>query len=43
MSTASAPMEIGTVTLTVNDLPRIADFYAHALGLQKLQATGPRR
>ncbi len=40
MSTATAPMEIGTVTLTVRDLPRSADFYAHALGLEKLHADG---
>jgi len=36
MSTANAPMEIGTVTLTVHDLTRTADFYARALGLAKL-------
>jgi catechol 2,3-dioxygenase len=36
MSTASAPMEIGTVTLTVHDLDRTADFYARALGLAKI-------
>lgn len=40
MSTATAPMEIGTVTLTVTDLSRSADFYARALGLEKLQADG---
>lgn len=38
MTTANAPMQIGTVTLTVNDLPRIADFYAQAIGLAKLRA-----
>ena len=38
MSTATAPMEIGRVTLTVRDLPRTADFYARALGLEKLAA-----
>lgn len=38
MSTASAPMDIGRVTLTVHDLPRTADFYARALGLEKLAA-----
>lgn len=38
MSTASAPMEIGTVTLTVHDLSRSADFYARALGLEKLRS-----
>jgi catechol 2,3-dioxygenase len=40
MSTATAPMEIGTVTLTVRDLTRSADFYARALGLEKLHADG---
>lgn len=40
MSTATAPMEIGTVTLTVRDLTRSADFYAHALGLAKLASDG---
>lgn len=38
MSTATAPMDIGTVTLTVNDLTRTTDFYARALGLTKLSA-----
>ena len=38
MSTASAPMEIGRVRLIVRDLPRVADFYATALGLEKLSA-----
>lgn len=40
MSTASAPMEIGRVRLVVRDLPRVADFYARALGLEKLAADG---
>lgn len=40
MTTAAAPLEIGTVTLTVNDLASMADFYARALGLVKLQADG---
>lgn len=40
MSTATAPMEIGTVTLTVHDLTRVADFYARALGLSKLAGDG---
>lgn len=38
MSTASAPMEIGRVRLTVKDLTRVADFYARALGLEKLSS-----
>lgn len=40
MSTASAPMEIGRVRLVVRDLTRVADFYAHALGLEKLASDG---
>lgn len=38
MSTASAPMEIGRVRLITRDLTRMADFYAYALGLEKLSA-----
>lgn len=37
-SSATAPMEIGRVTLIVNDLDSTADFYARALGLAKLTA-----
>lgn len=40
MSTASAPMEIGRIRLIVRDLTRMADFYAHVLGLEKLTADG---
>lgn len=40
MSTASAPVEIGRVTLTVNDLDRVARFYETALGLQRLSSDG---
>lgn len=36
MSTASAPVEIGRVTLTVNDLDRVATFYRSAIGLERL-------
>lgn len=36
MNSAEAPMQIGTVTLTVRDLDATADFYARALGLAKL-------
>lgn len=36
MSTASAPVEIGRVTLTVNDLDRVAGFYRSAIGLERL-------
>lgn len=40
MSTASAPLEIGRVRLIVKDLTRVADFYATALGLEKLATDG---
>lgn len=40
MSTASAPVEIGSVTLTVRDLPRMAEFYQSALGLHRFSSDG---
>jgi catechol 2,3-dioxygenase len=40
MSTASAPIEIGHVTLTVHDLPGVAGFYQQALGLARLSSDG---
>ena len=40
MSTASAPLEIGRVALTVNDLPRIREFYRAVLGLEVLGGDG---
>ncbi|MEY4983446.1 MAG: hypothetical protein RIR62_1712 [Pseudomonadota bacterium] len=40
MSTATAPMEIGRIRLVVRDLSRVADFYARALGLEKLSSDG---
>jgi catechol 2,3-dioxygenase len=40
MSTATAPMEIGRVTLTVHDLPGLTDFYTRALGLSVLASDG---
>ncbi len=40
MSTASAPLEIGRVALTVNDLPAVRDFYRTALGLDVLSEGG---
>ena len=40
MSTAAAPLEIGTVRLTVNDLAKVSDFYARAIGLEKLGGDG---
>ncbi len=38
MSTASAPMEIGRVSLTVRDIAKVGDFYAHAIGLAPMGA-----
>ena len=40
MSTASAPLEIGRVALTVSDLPRMTEFYRHAIGLEPLGGDG---
>jgi catechol 2,3-dioxygenase len=40
MSTASAPIEIGRVTLTVNDLPKVARFYEQMIGLHRLSGDG---
>ncbi len=40
MSTASAPIEIGHVALTVNDLGAMADFYRRAIGLHDLSSDG---
>ena len=40
MSTASAPLEIGRVALTVNDLPVVRDFYRTALGFEVLGEDG---
>lgn len=40
MSTAAAPLEIGTVRLTVQDLTKVSDFYARAMGLEKLGGDG---
>jgi catechol 2,3-dioxygenase len=36
MSAASAPVEIGAVTLTVHDLPGMTAYYQRALGLDRL-------
>lgn len=38
MSTAHAPLEIGRVRLTVNDIAKVGAFYAQALGLQKIHS-----
>lgn len=40
MSTASAPIEIGSVTLTVNDLDRVGRFYRDAIGLEEIAREG---
>ena len=40
MSTASAPLEIGRVALTVNDLAAVQAFYQQALGLERLGGSG---
>ena len=40
MSTASAPIEIGHVALTVRDLPGMAKFYENLLGLTRLSGDG---
>ena len=40
MSTALAPIEIGRVTLTVNDLNSVSDFYQSVLGLAKMSGEG---
>lgn len=39
-STAAAPVEIGSVTLTVQDLPGMTAFYQRLLGLEPLAADG---
>jgi catechol 2,3-dioxygenase len=39
MSTASAPLEIGSVALTVNDLAAVRSFYESVLGLDLLSGT----
>lgn len=43
MSTASAPVEIGRVALTVRDIDRVAAFYETAIGLQPIAAQGSVR
>ena len=40
MATNTAPLEIGQVTLTVNDLATVGDFYEQALGLARLNSDG---
>jgi len=41
MSTASAPIEIATVALTVHDLSAVSAFYESGLGLSRFDAAGP--
>ncbi|ANT62100.1 glyoxalase [Salipiger sp. CCB-MM3] len=40
MATSDAPLDIGQVSLTVNDLAKVGDFYQSALGLEKLSQDG---
>lgn len=40
MSTASAPVEIGRVALTVRDIDQVAAFYETAIGLQPIASQG---
>lgn len=40
MPTSSAPLEIGRVALTVNDIDRTGSFYQSALGLERLGGSG---
>jgi catechol 2,3-dioxygenase len=42
MSTASAPVEIGRVGLTVNDLDRVQSFYETVIGLERIEDGGGR-
>ncbi len=43
MSTSNAPIEIGRVALTVNDIDKVASFYETALGLVPLASDGETR
>ncbi|MFS4437376.1 VOC family protein [Paracoccaceae bacterium GXU_MW_L88] len=40
MASSDAPISIGHVTLTVNDLDRVGDFYTRVLGLEPLTRDG---
>ncbi|MBE9640635.1 VOC family protein [Salipiger mangrovisoli] len=40
MATSDAPLDIGQVSLTVNDMTKVGDFYQAALGLEKLSDDG---
>lgn len=43
MATSDAPLSVGRVALTVNDLDRVGDFYAAMLGLSPLDGDGETR
>ncbi|MDZ4095238.1 MAG: VOC family protein [Paracoccaceae bacterium] len=40
MNTSNAPMQIGRVALTVNDITKVGDFYQTTLGLERLSGDG---
>lgn len=40
MATSDAPLQIGRVALSVNDLGRVGDFYQRIIGLQRLSGDG---
>lgn len=40
MATSDAPIQIGRVALTVNDLDRVGDFYQSVIGLSRLAGDG---
>lgn len=40
MATSDAPVQIGRVVLTVNDLDKVGDFYQRVIGLPRLAGDG---
>jgi catechol 2,3-dioxygenase len=40
MATSDAPIQIGRVALTVNDLGRVGDFYRSVIGLERISGSG---
>lgn len=40
MATSDAPLQIGRVVLTVNDLDKVGDFYQRVIGLSRLSGDG---
>ena len=40
MATSDAPIEIGRLALTVNDIGKVSDFYQTAVGLHRLASDG---